>query len=150
MECVRRIVNSNDLDPLLMLPRSFSNRKVEILITPVDEKTSVDSDFIDACLEDAFARYKIVNEKDCAFHIQEKLLSGLKSIDYDEKPLFSIRDDSLKVVMFRSGKKYTVDYKDMCPDIVMISTFSTDSSGNKVMNVTEVPVDSISKFFEAV
>ena len=143
MECVRRIVNSNDLNPFMMLPRSFSNRKVEVLITPIDEKKSANSDFIDSCVTDAFARYKVVNGKNCDFHIPENLLFELKAIDFDEKPLFSIRDDSLKVVMFKNGDKFTIDYKEICPDIVMISSFSTDSLGKRTMNIHEVAVDSL-------
>ena len=149
MECVRRIVNSNDLNPFFMLPRSFFNRKVEILITPIDENTTENSDFIDSCVKDALARYKAVHEKNCGFTVQETLLAELKAIDYDEKPLFSIRDDSLKVVLFKNGKKYTIDYKEICPEIVMVSNFSVDSAGKRVMNIREVAVNSLSKFFEA-
>ena len=148
MECIRRIVNSNDLTPSLMLPRSFSNRKVEILITLIDDEKSETSGFIDSCIEDAIARYKIANGRDCAFHIPEELISELKLINFDEKPLFSIRNDSFKVVMFKDGKKYNIDYKESCPDIVMISNFSTDSSGKRLMNISEIAVNSLSKFFE--
>ena len=149
MECVRRIVNSNDLSPFLMLPRSFSNRKVEVLITPIDENNSDKSDFIDVCVEDALARYKVTNGKNCEFHIPENLISELKKIDFDEKPLLSIRDDSLKVVMFKGGNKFTIDYKEFCPDIVMVSTFSTDSAGKRGMDIHEIAVDSLVGFFEA-
>ena len=38
MEYVREIVDSSVLDNVLTLPRSFHNRKVEILVFPVSDK----------------------------------------------------------------------------------------------------------------
>ena len=38
MEFVREIVDSSALDQVLTLPRSFLNRKVEILVFPVQDK----------------------------------------------------------------------------------------------------------------
>jgi hypothetical protein len=38
MEYVREIVDSNVLDHVLTLPRSFHDRKVEILVFPVPDK----------------------------------------------------------------------------------------------------------------
>jgi len=38
MEFVREIVDSSTLDQVLTLPRSFLNRKVEILVFPVQER----------------------------------------------------------------------------------------------------------------
>ena len=38
MEYVRKIIDSSVLDHVLTLPRSFHNRKVEILIFPVPDK----------------------------------------------------------------------------------------------------------------
>ena len=149
MECVRRVINSNDLNPFLMLPRSFSNRKVEVLITPIEEKMSDNSDFIDYCLKDAYSRYKVVNGKDSEVEIPKELLLALKEIAYDEKPLISIRDNSLKVVLFKNEKKYTIDFKSICPDIVMVSNLYTDSDGNRTMNINEVKISALSDFFEA-
>jgi len=38
MEFVREIIDSSALDQVLTLPRSFLNRKVEILVFPIKEK----------------------------------------------------------------------------------------------------------------
>ena len=38
MEFVREIIDSSALDQVLTLPRSFLNRKVEILVFPIREK----------------------------------------------------------------------------------------------------------------
>ena len=37
MECLRRVVNSNDLNSLFSLPRSFLNKKIEVIITPIED-----------------------------------------------------------------------------------------------------------------
>jgi len=37
MEFIRQIVNSNQLDKIL-LPKNFINKKVEVIIFPIDEK----------------------------------------------------------------------------------------------------------------
>ena len=50
MECLRRIVNSNDLSPFISLPRSFLNKKIEVLITPVEEDTTDSSELINSCI----------------------------------------------------------------------------------------------------
>jgi len=54
MEFVREIVDSSALDQVLTLPRSFLNRKVEILVFPVQDKgkkVSVDREKINELME---------------------------------------------------------------------------------------------------
>lgn len=38
MDYLRKTVDSNDLEPLFNLPEALRNRKVEVIILPVDEK----------------------------------------------------------------------------------------------------------------
>ena len=54
MEFIRKIVDSSVLDQVLTLPRSFHNRKVEILVFPVQEQekqTSIGREKINELME---------------------------------------------------------------------------------------------------
>jgi hypothetical protein len=54
MEYVREIIDSNVLDQVLTLPRSFHNRKVEILVFPVhdqEKKINIDTRKINELME---------------------------------------------------------------------------------------------------
>lgn len=147
MECVKTIVNSNDLNSFISLPRSFLNRKIEVLITPIDESENASSDnIIEDCIQDAYARYKIVNNKESLYKMPKKLVTQLKKINYAEKPLISIRDDSVKITLFYNEKKYVIDYKDLCPNIVFISNICTEKD-KREMNVQEVSVEKLASYF---
>lgn len=147
MECVKTIVNSNDLNSFISLPRSFLNRKIEVLITPIDESENTTSNkIIEDCIQDAYARYKIVNNKECLYKMPKKLITQLEKINYAEKPLISIRDDSVKITLFYNEKKYVVDYKDLCPNIVFISNIYTEKD-KREMNVKEVSVEKLASYF---
>ena len=105
MECLRRVVNSNDLNSLFSLPRSFLNKKIEVIITPIEEDANDSSELINSCIEDAKSRYKIVNGNNCSLDIPQNLLKQLYKIRYEEKPLISIRDNTLKITLFMKVKK---------------------------------------------
>ena len=54
MEFVREIVDSSALDQVLTLPRSFLNRKVEVLVFPLqskEEKMSINREKISELME---------------------------------------------------------------------------------------------------
>ena len=38
MDFVRKIINSDDLDPVLNLPQELKHKQVEVLVLPVEEK----------------------------------------------------------------------------------------------------------------
>lgn len=40
MEAVRQVVNSNSLDGIVTLPKPFHNKKVEIIITLIDDSVT--------------------------------------------------------------------------------------------------------------
>jgi len=40
MDFIRKIVNSNDLESIVSLPNELKNKKVEMLILPLEEKES--------------------------------------------------------------------------------------------------------------
>ena len=140
MECVRRIVNSNDLSPLISLPRSFLNKKIEVLITPVEEDVNDSSELINSCIEDAKSRYKIVNGNTCNFEIPQTLLHQLYKITYEEKPLVSIREDSLKITLFYKGKKHIIDYKRACPNAIFITEYIPDAK-KRLMKISELKIN---------
>ena len=57
MECIRRVVNANDLNSFLSLPRSFMNKTIEVLITPIENGSVSESEkLIEECLDDARSR----------------------------------------------------------------------------------------------
>ncbi len=148
MECLRRIVNSNDLSPFISLPRSFLNKKIEVLITPVEEDSNDSSELIKSCIEDAKSRYKIVNGKACNFDIPHQLLQQLYRITYEEKPLVSIREDSLKITLFHKGKKNIIDYKNNCPNAVFITEYIPDAK-KRIMKISELKINKLSGYFGA-
>lgn len=148
MECLRRIVNSNDLTPFISLPRSFLNKKIEVLITPVEEDVTDSSVLIESCIEDAKSRYKIVNGSSCSFDIPQALLQQLYKIKFEEKPLVSIRDDSLKVTLFHEGKQNIIDYKSACPTAVFITEYIPDAKKRK-MKISELKINKLSGYFGA-
>ena len=149
MECVRRIVNSNDLSSFFSLPRSFLNKKIEVLITPIEEDKSVDStDLINSCIADAESRYKIVNGNKCNFVIPQPLLDQLYKIHYEEKPLISIRDDSIKVTLFHDGRKNIIDYKSEVPNAVFITKFNSDAN-KRSLDISEIKINKLSSYFGA-
>ena len=139
MECLRRIVNSNDLSPFISLPRSFLNKKIEVLITPVEEDSNDSSELINSCIEDAKSRYKIVNGNTCNFEIPQTLLHQLYKITYEEKPLVSIREDALKVTLFYKGKKNIIDYKSAFPNTIFITEYIPDAK-KRVMKISELKI----------
>ena len=148
MECLRRIVNSNDLSPFISLPRSFLNKKIEVLITPVEEDVNDSSDLIKSCIEDAKSRYKIVNGNPCVFEISQTLLQQLNKIKYEEKPIVSLRDDSLKITLFYKGKKHIIDYKSACPNAIFITEYIPDAK-KRVMKISELKINKLSGYFGA-
>ena len=104
MECLRRIVNSNDLSPFISLPRSFLNKKIEVLITPVEEEINDSSELINSCIEDAKSRYKIVNGethdnamKDLKpYPFRDTITQTLSNRDKYNKRYFSIKTNEIK------------------------------------------------------
>lgn len=70
MEFVRKIINSDDIESIVKLPTELKNKKVEILILPVEE-----------------------NKKQQDFDPQQ--YRGVLNIDSDEleKELFDMRDE---------------------------------------------------------
>lgn len=149
MECVRRIVNSNDLSSFFSLPRSFLNKKIEVLITPIEEDKSVDStDLINSCIADAESRYKIVNGDKCKFVIPDALLEQLYKIQYEEKPLISIRNDSLKITLFHEGRKNIIDYKSEYTNAIFITKFNSDDN-KRSLEMTELKINKLSSYFGA-
>ena len=148
MECLRRVVNSNDLNSLFSLPRSFLNKKIEVIITPIEEDVNDSSELIDSCIEDAKSRYKIVNGNNCSFDIPQNLLKQLYKIRYEEKPLVSIRDDSLKITLFHEGRKNIIDYRSTCPNGVFITEYIPDAK-KRVMKISELKMNKLSGYFGA-
>ena len=149
MECLRRVVNSNDLNPFLSLPRTFLNRKIEILITPMeDEKTYDSSDLINNCIEDARSRYKIVNGKKCAVSVPYSLLKQLNRIAFEEKTLISLRNDSVKITLFYKGEKNIIDYKFNLPDRIFITNYK-QSENKRILNISETKIENLSCHFGA-
>ena len=146
MECLRRVVNSNDLNPFFSLPRSFLNKKIEVIITPIEEDADDSSKLIDSCIEDAKSRYKIVNGNNCSFDIPQTLLKQLYKIKYEEKPLVSIRDDSLKITLFHEGKKNIIDYRSTCPNGIFITEYIPDSK-KRIMKISELKINKLSGYF---
>ena len=146
MECLRRVVNSNDLNSLFSLPRSFLNKKIEVIITPIEEDVNDSSELIDSCIEDAKSRYKIVNGNNCSFDIPQILLKQLYKIRYEEKPLVSIRDDSLKITLFHEGKKNIIDYKSNCPNGIFITEYIPDAK-KRIMKISELKINKLSGYF---
>lgn len=147
MECIKTIVNSNDLAPFFPLPRSFLNRKIEVLITPVEDKEIDSSKIVSDCIQDAYSRYKIANGKDCLYKVPENLIFQLEKIKFEDKPLISIRDDSVKITLFYNSKKYIIDYKDLCPEIVFVSNFHSAQNGKREMDIKEIPVFDLASLF---
>ncbi len=149
MECLRRVVDSNDLISLLSLPRSFLNKKVEIFITPVDDNSKSDSTkLIENCINDARCRYKIANGKKCNVVIPSFLLNQLYKINFEETPLISIRDGSAKITMFYKGKKNIIDYNFDFPDRVIISSFKNEDN-KRIMDMSELKIEKLSGYFGA-
>lgn len=149
MECLRRIVNSNDLTPFFSLPRNFLNKKIEVLITPVEEDKDYNSfELINSCIEDAESRYRIVNGKKCKVDLPQPLLEQLYKIRYEEKPLISIRDDSLKITLFHNGRKNIIDYKNACPNAIFITEFIPDAK-KRLMKMSELKINKLSGYFGA-
>ena len=147
MECLRRVVNSNDLNSLFSLPRSFLNKKIEVIITPIEDGND-SAALIDSCIEDAKSRYKIVNGNNCSFDIPQILLKQLYKIRYEEKPLVSIRDDSLKITLFHEGRKNIIDYRSTCPNGVFITEYIPDAK-KRIMKISELKMNKLSGYFGA-
>ncbi len=148
MECLRRIVDSNDLTPFISLPRSFLNKKIEVLITPVEEEVNDSSELIRSCIEDAKSRYKIVNGNTCDFDIPKTLLQQLYRIKFEEKPLISIRNDSLKITLFYEGRKNIIDYKNTCPNAIFVTEYIPDAK-KRIMKISELKINKLSGYFGA-
>ena len=148
MECLRRVVNSNDLNSLFSLPRSFLNKKIEVIITPIEEDVNDSSELIDSCIEDAKSRYKIVNGNNCSIDIPQILLKQLYKIRYEEKPLISIRNDSLKITLFHEGRKNIIDYKSNCPNGIFITEYIPDAK-KRIMKISELKINKLSGYFGA-
>ena len=145
MECLRRVVNSNDLNSLFSLPRSFLNKKIEVIITPIEDGND-SSELIDSCIEDAKSRYKIVNGNNCSFDIPQTLLKQLYKIRYEEKPLVSIRDDSLKITLFHEGRKNIIDYRSTYPNGIFITEYIPDAK-KRIMKISELKINKLSGYF---
>ena len=145
MECLRRVVNSNDLNSLFSLPRSFLNKKIEVIITPIEDGND-SSALIDSCIEDAKSRYKIVNGNNYSFDIPQTLLKQLYKIRYEEKPLVSIRDDSLKITLFHEGRKNIIDYRSTCPNGIFITEYIPDAK-KRIMKISELKINKLSGYF---
>lgn len=150
MECVRAVVDSSNLRPILSLPRSFWNRKLEIIITPVEDTPDEGAEkVISDCIADALARYRIVSGKEFNGGFPSALRQQLVKLPYKNAPLISIRDDSVKVTLFYGSEKYIIDYKDICPDIVIISRIRMNPDGKRIIEMKETPVGGLCDFFEA-
>jgi hypothetical protein len=50
MEFVRKVIDSNALEQVLSLPRSFQNHKVEILVFPVQDRKSQLNDLMEGSI----------------------------------------------------------------------------------------------------
>ena len=149
MECEKRIVNSNDLAQFFSLPRSFFNKRIEVLMTPVEDLSISDSSaVVQECIQDACTRYRIVNGRQCSYKIPDALVCQFNKINFVDKPLFSIRDDSLKVTLYYNAKKYLIDYKNQCPDVVYVSSFRIDGHNRRSMDIKEMSISNLARYFE--
>ena len=149
MECVRRVVNANDLNSFLSLPRSFMNKTIEVLITPIENESVSESEkLIEECLDDARSRYKVVNGKSCNIVVPVFLIKQLKQINYEEKPLISLRNDSVKVTMFHKGRKSIIDYKFDLPDKAFLTTIY-NTENKRMMDLSELKIEKLSEFLGA-
>ena len=117
-------------------------------LTPVEEDVTDSSVLIESCIEDAKSRYKIVNGSSCNFDIPQALLQQLYKIKFEEKPLVSIRDDSLKVTLFYKGKQNIIDYKSACPNAIFITEYIPDAKKRK-MKISELKINKLSGYFGA-
>ena len=131
-----------------MLPRTFLNRRVEVLVTPVEDAVMQPSvNVVQNALEDAKTRFKVVHGKPFDCNVSERFLMQLNQLAYSEPPLISLREDSIKVTMFYNGQKYIIDYKTDCPDIIMLSKWEADTCGKRMLVITEVSVDKLTDCF---
>ena len=76
------------------------------------------------------------------------LIKQLKQINYEEKPLISLRDDSVKVTMFYKGRKNIIDYKFDLPDKAFVTTIY-NTENKRMVDLSELKIEKLSEFLGA-